>query len=471
MHGAHANSRSRAGEAVGGGEVISAAAGDTGPAGRAGAAGRPGGDAHAAEAAGAGAWAHAGETTGAGAVGDTGSATGAGVFGHAGETTGAGAFGHAGSGSATSAGAVGHVGGGAVGNAGSAAHAGAAHGGSGIHPAILLRAAVIIPALVAAVALSAFAWSAARLAPRGVPVGVAGTAQLAGAIGYRLDGLGGAFDAHRYSSEAAAETAIRHREIYGAFVAGPGGLTVLTAPAASPAVATLLTKVGEEAGQHAAAGRAVPVRVVDVVPADPSDPQGIVLDSAFLPLVIIGSIGGVMTWVAGRDGRMAGYPQAGVLLVKSVLVALVVVGIVQGWLGVIPGDWVTNAGVIGLTVIAISSTVCGLGALLGAPGVALGGLLMVFVGNPFSGVSSAPQLLPNPAGTLGQLLPPGAGGSLLRSAAFFHGYGSGAHLVVLAIWAGCGLTAVMAGQAVRRRRAAAAGRHAEMSAEPGVVTG
>jgi hypothetical protein len=266
--------------------------------------------------------------------------------------------------------------------------------------------------------------------------------------------------------------AIRHREIYGAFVAGPGGLTVLTAPAASPAVATLLTKVGEEAGQHAAAGRAIPVRVVDVVPADPNDPQGIVLDSAFLPLVIIGSLGGVMTWVAGRDGRRAGYPQAGVLLVKSALIGLVVVGIVQGWLGVIPGDWVANAAVISLTVIAISSTVCGLGAMLGAPGVALGGLLMVFVGNPFSGVSSAPQLLPSLAGRLGQLLPPGAGASLLRSSAFFHGYGSGTHLVVLAIWAGCGLTAVMASQAVRRRRrAAAAGRHAEISAEPSVLTG
>ena len=235
-------------------------------------------------------------------------------------------------------------------------------------------------------------------------------------------------------------------------------------------MATLLTKVGEEAGQRAAAGRAVPVRVVDVVPADPNDPQGIVLDSAFLPLVIIGSLGGVMTWVAGRDGRRAGYPQAGVLLVKSALIGLVVVGIVQGWLGVIPGDWVANAAVISLTVIAISSTVCGLGAMLGAPGVALGGLLMVFVGNPFSGVSSAPQLLPSPAGTLGQLLP-GARASLLRSSAFFDGYGSGAHLVVLAIWAGCGLTGVMASQALRRRRAAVAGRHAEISAEPSVLTG
>ena len=330
---------------------------------------------------------------------------------------------------------------------------------------------MIIPALVAAVALSAFAWSAARLAPRGVPVGVAGTARIAAAIGYRLDGLGGAFDAHRYGSEAAAEAAIRHRQIYGAFVAGAGGMTVLTAPAASPAVATLLTTVGEEAGRGTAAGRDVGVRVVDVVPADPRDPQGIVLDAAFLPLVIIGSIGGVMTWVAGRDGRRAGHPQAVVLLVKSALVGLVAVGIVQAWLGAIPGDWVTNAAVISLTVVAISSAVCGLGMLLGPPGVALGGLLMVFVGNPFSGVSSAPQLLPSPAGALGQILPPGAGASLLRSSAFFHGYGSGADLIVLAAWAACGLAAVLAGGAVRRRRAAAAGKHVEVAMEPGLLTG
>ena len=195
------------------------------------------------------------------------------------------------------------------------------------------------------------------------------------------------------------------------------------------------------------------------------------LDAAFLPLVIIGSIGGVMTWVAGRDGRRAGHPQAVVLLVKSALVGLVAVGIVQGWLGAIPGDWVTNAAVISLTVVAISSAVCGLGMLLGPPGVALGGLLMVFVGNPFSGVSSAPQLLPSPAGALGQILPPGAGASLLRSSAFFHGYGSGADLVVLAAWAACGLAAVLAGGAVRRRRAAAAGKHVEVAMEPGLLTG
>jgi hypothetical protein len=70
--------------------------------------------------------------------------------------------------------------------------------------------------------------------------------------------------------------------------------------------------------------------------------------------------------------------------------------------------------------------------LLGERGIALGALTMVFVGNPFSAVGSAPELLPQPVGGIGQLLPPGAGGNLLRSTGFFDGAGAGGHVAVLA---------------------------------------
>src|SRR6202012_1797339 len=60
-----------------------------------------------------------------------------------------------------------HANAGAHGGGATGGDAGTGGAGGGIHPAMLLRAAVIIPALVAAVALSAFSWSAARLAPRG----------------------------------------------------------------------------------------------------------------------------------------------------------------------------------------------------------------------------------------------------------------------------------------------------------------
>ena len=78
---------------------------------------------------------------------------------------------------------------------------------------------------------------------------------------------------------------------------------------------------------------------------------------------------------------------------------------------------------------------------------------MVLVGNPWS-ASRRPRSLPQPIGGIGQLLPPGAGGNLLRSTAFFGGAGSGSHLVVLAAYAAVGLAALWAGALWRRRHAA-----------------
>jgi hypothetical protein len=56
------------------------------------------------------------------------------------------------------------------------------------------------------------------------------------------------------------------------------------------------------------------------------------------------------------------------------------------------------------------------------------------VGNSFSAAATAPELLPEPAGVLGQLLPPGAGVNLLRSTGFFDGAATGAPLTVLLAW-------------------------------------
>jgi hypothetical protein len=68
---------------------------------------------------------------------------------------------------------------------------------------------------------------------------------------------------------------------------------------------------------------------------------------------------------------------------------------------------------------------------------------MVLIGNPFSGVATAPELLPQPVGAIGQLLPPGAGGNLVRSTGFFDGAGAGGHLAVLVAWAVFGLAALV----------------------------
>jgi hypothetical protein len=264
-----------------------------------------------------------------------------------------------------------------------------------------LLAALLVP-VVAAIVLTLFAWPAAKVGPRDLPVGVVGPApQVAGV------------ELHHYGSEGEAREAIKDRDVYGALV---NGKKVLVATGASPVVAQMLT--------HAAQG----APVEDVVPAGP---ESSALAASVLPLVLAGILTGLLTSLLARGARR----RVGLLLGVSLLTGLAANLIVQSWLGVIGGDWWANSAVLGLTVLAIASAVAGLGALFGKAGYAFAALTMIFVGNPLSGVATSPEMLPQGAGTLGQLLPPGAGGNLLRSTGFFDGAAAGSHLLVLTAWA------------------------------------
>jgi hypothetical protein len=63
----------------------------------------------------------------------------------------------------------------------------------------------------------------------------------------------------------------------------------------------------------------------------------------------------------------------------------------------------------------------GLSSLFGRIGLAVGAAVAVLVGNPLSGLSSAPELLPRGWRAFGQLLPQGANATLLRSTAYLFG--------------------------------------------------
>lgn len=294
-------------------------------------------------------------------------------------------------------------------------------------------AAILLVPLAVALVLALFAWPSARLAPRDLPIGIAGPPTLAPAIGQRLAGREGAFEVHRYPDEAAARRAIEDRDIYGAFVVTATGAKVLTASAASQAVAQLL---GRAASELPAGARAEAVEVQDVVAA----PRGGALAASVLPLVLAG----ILVGAAAVHLASGGLARAGLLVAGSVLSGLVATVIVQGWLDVVEGGWLANVAALTLTVLAIASVIVGLYALLGAPGAIVGALTMVLVGNPFSGVGSAPELLPRPAGTIGQLMPPGAGGNLLRSTGYFDGAAAGGHVAVLVAWTLAGVALLLA---------------------------
>ncbi|MGH3316348.1 MAG: hypothetical protein ACRDO0_09420, partial [Nocardioidaceae bacterium] len=233
---------------------------------------------------------------------------------------------------------------------------------------------------------------------------------------------------------------IEDREVYGALVVGPAGVEMLTASAASPVVAQML---GQVAGRlDPAAG---PPTVTDVVPLPADDPRGAGLAAGSLPLVLGGiAAAAVLTLrVQGTGRRLVG------ALGFAVAGGLAITGILQFWLGSLDGSYWTNSAVVALAIGATATFVLALERLFGFVGLGLGAAVMMLLGNPLSGIASAPELLPAGWGTFGQLLPPGAAGTALRSVAFFDGAGAATPLLVLGCWLAGGL--VLFAVPVRRR--------------------
>jgi hypothetical protein len=300
---------------------------------------------------------------------------------------------------------------------------------------------VTVLSAVLAVVVLAFAWPASRSAVHDVPIAVAGPAPAVTQVTERLEAnRPGAFDVTTLPDATAARAAIEDRDVYGAVVVGPDGASVLTASAASPAVAQAL---GEVARGLAAAEQGGPaVTITDVVKPAADDPRGAGLGSAALPLVLAGLAGAAVLSlrVSGTGRRIAA------ALGLAVVAGAAITAVLQPWLGILDGSFPANAGVVALGIAAVVLPILGLVALLGPAGIGIGAAVMMLLGNPLSGAATAPEMLPAGWGALGQLLPPGATGSLLRSVAFFDGAAAGGPLAVLGTWAVAGLLLMALGR-------------------------
>jgi hypothetical protein len=317
-------------------------------------------------------------------------------------------------------------------------------------PPAALRATGIVVVLTAALAIIAiaFALPAARSKPHDVPIGAAGPQAASGQVADVLEQHApGAFALTYYPGEAALRDAIRNRDVYGGISFGQDGRALLIATGGSPAVAQLLTQVGTGIAQQAG----VPLRTEDLAPPTADDPRGAGLAASALPITLAGLLPAIaLVLVLKRE-------------VWTRLVAAVVFAAVSGWTiaallryvfgSVDQNFWGVTAGLT-LGVLAAGLLMLGLGSVFGRVGLAVGALLALLVGNPLSGLNSAPEMLPSGWGELGQWLPQGANATLLRSTAFFSGAGATTAIVVLTCWAIVGAVLVLV--AARRQRKTAA---------------
>ena len=314
-----------------------------------------------------------------------------------------------------------------------------------------LIAVITLLTAVLTVFLIAFAWPSARSEPRDVPLAVSGPAPAVAQIQAGLEqAMPGGFEITAVPDRQAAVQRIEDRDAYGAIVLDAAQPEVLTASAGSPVIAQALNQLAARVHPDS------PAKVTDIVPLPKDDPRGAGLAAGALPLVLGGILAAAALTQLVRSGakRMIG------AVTFAITGGLALAAVLQYWLGSFEGNYLGNAGVIAMSIGAISLTLLGLEWLIGTAGLALGGAVMMLLGNPLSGMTSAPEMLPSGWGTLGQLLPPGAAGTALRSVSFFDGAGAARPLAVLGCWllAGlllCGLGALRGrGRAVQPRHEA-----------------
>ena len=273
--------------------------------------------------------------------------------------------------------------------------------------------------------------------PHDLPVAIVGSAQAADAFARQLDSkVPGGFEVKPYGSEAAARTAILHRKVYGAFEPGPPP-TLLVASAASRSAETLLEQTFEQVAR--AQGQTLVVR--DLAPLPSSDSTGASSFSAVLSLIIVGVLGSSIIYMV-TQGRPLGVRLASLLAlgVGAGLMAALATNIV---VGAFSGHFLAVWGVASLFVLALAFPIAAFQVILGIRGTAVGLLVFLVIGNPASGGSTAPELLPGFWRAVSQVLPPGAATTSMRDVVYFHGHGARNALLVLVIYAIVGAAATI----------------------------
>lgn len=348
----------------------------------------------------------------------------------------------------------------------------------------------LLASLLVAVVILAFTWPTKTMEAKNLPVSIAGPEVTVSQFEQSLKDKGiETFELKQASSREEAEQQIKQRETYGAIIFTEGAAPeVLTAPAANAAATQMLNGVatqlnaqiqqkaltaktealtqaaqaGGEQGAQAAAqleqmkaqaeqASAMAVKTTAVVPLSDSDTSGSGIAIAAFPLVMGGTIGGVLslTLIKGTWRRFATATLYAVI--GGALTAL----ILSTWFGFIPGDFATLWAAFGATYLATASFMIGMGALLvPAAGLGLGAVVTMFIGNPISGASMPSAFLPGAWGQIGQMMVPGASSTLLRSIAYFPEAAMSNQWLVLGSWIACGLLAGVVGWAVKERRTA-----------------
>jgi hypothetical protein len=297
-------------------------------------------------------------------------------------------------------------------------------------PGLVTVRAVVMPVatvlLIGLVFVSVYLAAFHRPQPHDMPLGVVGSPVQATRMVDGLDAKApGAFAITRYDDTAAAVSALRHRDVYGALDLSGRAPRLLYAGANGPSVQSMLSTVfGAEFHQLSA---------VDVRPAAAGDSRSLSVFYTVFGLVLAGFLFGLTTYQAAPrlpfDKRLISLGLFGVL--GGALTALVA----QTGFGALPGPFAVEAGLIALVAIAAGAVTMLIVKVAGRSGIAVGAIALLTFGNATSGGVLPASFLPGWLRPLSYILPPGAGIRAIDGVAYFSNAGLAEGVAILAAWA------------------------------------
>jgi PEP-utilising enzyme, PEP-binding domain len=263
--------------------------------------------------------------------------------------------------------------------------------------------------------------------PNGLPVAVVDDGSRQSQRVLRTLEEGDDFDVVRVADEPAAREAVLDREAYGAVVPGAPP-KVLVASAASLQASLVVLGVAAAALPRA--------ETEDLRELDDDDPRNVSINLTGLAVTITSILGALLLF--NFAPALPAAWRIGSLAVFALLGGAMAMLVIQMLIGALPGSYFAVAAVTALAIFAVASVSAAIIGALGFPGVGLSFVIFLMLGNPGSGAASAPELLPEPWKTGGQLLPPGAAMTGLRNVAYFDGAQAWKWLTVLVVYAALG---------------------------------
>lgn len=320
-----------------------------------------------------------------------------------------------------------------------------------LRPGLVTARAIVMPVatvlLIGLVFVSVYLSAFHQPRPHNLPLGVVGSAVQATQV---ADGLGanapGSFAVTRYDDAAAAVSALRHRDIYGALDLTGGAPRLLYAGANGPSVESLLTTVfGAEAAAHHER-----LATVDVRPAAAGDSRCLSIFYTTFGLVLAGFLFGLTTYQAAP--RLSFDMRLVSLLLFGVLGGALTVLIAGTGFGALPGPFTAEAGLVALVAISVGAVTMLIVRVAGRAGIAVGSITLLTFGNATSGGVLPACFLPGWLRPLSYILPPGVGVRAIDGVAYFGTAGLAEGTAILAGWVIVPLLVIYLLDEVRLRR-------------------